>query len=150
MAGGEPAGADGDVGALGDGLEEALGLRDGSGEVGVREHDDVPPGVQDAGADAVAFAAVAGILHEVNFGGGEGEVADQACGLVGGTVVDDDDFSGPVVGAHGCDDRLERGQDAGALVVSGDNDAVFGVLRHSRALSASPAVDVAIKVEDSS
>ena len=40
-----------------DGVEEALGFVDGRGEIGVSEHDDLAQGVEQAGADAVAFAA---------------------------------------------------------------------------------------------
>ena len=64
----EPAGADGDVGAVVDGGEEALGFFDGRGEVGVGEHDDIAGGLEDAVADAVALAAVAGVLEEAEVG----------------------------------------------------------------------------------
>jgi len=47
-AGGEPAGADGDIGAVGNGLEEAFGFFDRGREVGVGEHDDIAEGVEDA------------------------------------------------------------------------------------------------------
>src|SRR5580692_6896090 len=51
----EPAGADGDVCAGGDGGEEAVGFLNGRGEIGVGEHDHFAEGVEDAVAHAVAF-----------------------------------------------------------------------------------------------
>ena len=59
----KPAGADGDVGAVGDGGEEAFGFFHGRGEIGVSEHDDLAEGLQQAVAHAVALAVVAGILE---------------------------------------------------------------------------------------
>jgi hypothetical protein len=127
----KPAGADGDVGAVGDGSEEAVGFFDGGGEVGVSEHHDIALGLQDAGADTVAFAPVAGVFNQADLRGMEGEVAYKLGGGVSGTVVDDDDFGGPFFLANAGYDGLKRGRNAGAFVVSRDDDAVFGIL-HSR------------------
>ena len=52
----EPAGANGDVGAAGNGGKQALGFFNGGGEIGVREHHDVALGLEDSRTDAVAFA----------------------------------------------------------------------------------------------
>ena len=58
----QPARADGDVGAAGDRREQALGFLDGRGEIGVGKHHDLAQRLQQSVANAVAFAAVAGIL----------------------------------------------------------------------------------------
>ena len=63
----EPAGANGDVRALANGVKEAFGLLDGRREVGVGEENHIAPRRQHSGAHAVAFAAVAGVLEQAQF-----------------------------------------------------------------------------------
>lgn len=91
----EPAGADSDVSARGDSVKEPLGLLHGRGEVGVSEHDDLTQRLQDAGADTVTLATVAGVLDEAKFGCGLGDLADDVRCVVGRAVIDDDDLSIP-------------------------------------------------------
>jgi hypothetical protein len=123
----EPAGADGDVGTGVDGGEEELGFLDGSGEVGVGEHDDVAGGLEETIADGVAFAAVAGIFDEVKARGAGHPLLDDGDGVVGGAVVDEEDFGIPVAGLDAVEDAGEGGLDAGALVVGRNNDAEPGM-----------------------
>ena len=51
----EPPRADGDIGAIGNGCKQAIGLIHGRGEIGVSEHHDFALGLQYPGADAVAL-----------------------------------------------------------------------------------------------
>ena len=60
-----------------DGGEQALGLVHGSGQVGIGKHDHLAESLKQAGADAVAFAAVAGVFEETDFRGGAGKVKDH-------------------------------------------------------------------------
>ncbi len=76
----EPAGADGDVGAVTNSGEEEFCLGDGSGEVGIGEHDDFALGFEQAVADAEAFAVIAGVFKESDFGVGLGEAKDLGGG----------------------------------------------------------------------
>ena len=119
----EPAGADGDVGAVVDCGDEALGFFDGGGEVGVGEHDDFAGGLEEAVADGVAFAAVAGILDEVEAGVRGHPLLDDGGGVIGGTVVDYEDVGVPGAGIHAAENAGEGGFDARALVIGGDDDA---------------------------
>jgi putative membrane protein len=63
----EPAGADGNVRSVGDGGKQPFRLLDGSREVGVGEQDHLAQGLEQAGAHAVALAAVARILDQPEF-----------------------------------------------------------------------------------
>ena len=123
----EPARADGDVGAVADGVEEALGFGHGRGEVRVGEHDDVAGAVEDAVADAVAFAAVDAVFEEANAGifGGEG-LNDGGC-RIGRTIVDDQDFGVPALFVEGAQDFREGAADAGAFVEGRNHDGVLRV-----------------------
>ncbi len=123
----QPAGADGDVGAGGDGGKQALGLLDGRGEIGVGEHHHFAEGVENAVAHAVALAAVAGILEQPDLGGVGGKGADHLGGLVARAVVDHDDLGGPAALADAGDDRLEGVADARGLVIGGNHDAVVRI-----------------------
>ena len=119
----EPAGADGYVGAVVDGFDEALGFFDGGGEVGVGEHDDVACGLEEAVADGVAFAAVAGVLDEMQAGvRGPPALDDGGC-AVGGAVVDYENFCVPGARCDAGEHAGECGFDARALVVRGNDDA---------------------------
>ena len=71
----QPARADGDVGAVGDGGKQALGLLDGRREVGVGEHDHLAERLQHAVAHAVALAAVAGIFKQPDLGRTAGQMS---------------------------------------------------------------------------
>ena len=100
----EPAGADGDVCAGGDGGEEAFGFFNGRGEIGVGEHDHFAEGVENAVAHTVALAVVAGILEEPDLGVVFCEGADDFGGLVAGAVVDHDDLGVPAALVDAGDD----------------------------------------------
>ena len=123
----EPAGADGYVGAVVDGGEEELGFFHGGGEVGVGEHDDVAGGLEEAVADGVALALVAGVLDEMEAGVTGHPILDNGDGFVRGAVVDEKDFGVPVAGFYAVEDAGEGGLDAGALVIRGNDDAEPGM-----------------------
>jgi len=78
-------------------------------------------------ADAVAFAAVAGILKEADLGSAGGEFADDAGGLVARAVVDHDNLSKPAAAADTSHYRLKGAQNARCLVVCRNNDAVLRI-----------------------
>ncbi len=122
----EPAGADGDVGAGVEGGEETLGFFDGRGEVGVSEHDDLARGLEEAVADGVAFAAVAVVVDEMEVGVSGHPALDDVGGVVGGAVVDDEDFGIPAALGDAGEYAIEGVLDPGALVVGGDHDAEAG------------------------
>lgn len=122
QVGAKPAGADGDVGAGGDGGEKFLRLGDRGGEIGVGEEADVAASVEHSVADAEAFAAVAGILDEKDLRVGLAVLADDFGGIVAGAVVDNEDFNVPVLQAGEVEKFVERGAEAGALVVGRDDD----------------------------
>lgn len=90
--------------------------------------------MQQAVAHAEPFAAVPRVLHEAHFGIGLSEARHQTGGLIGGTVVDDDNLGGPLVRANAGHYRLERSNDPGALVVRRDDDAVFRGAGHGPSL----------------
>ena len=117
-----PARADGDVGAVGDGGEEALGLFHGGGEVGVGEHDDVAGGLEQAVAHGVALAFVAGVLHQVEAGMLEHPALHDGGGVVLGAVVDDEYFGVPALLSDTGQNAIQRMLNAGAFVVSGNYD----------------------------
>ena len=125
----QPAGADGNVRALGDGGKQALGFVHGRGQVSVGEHDNFPKSLQQAGADAVTFAAVAGVVEDANLRGFAGEVEDDLAGGIGGTVVDDDHFCIPAMPANAADYLLKRRGDASALIEGRNDDAVVRIVR---------------------
>ena len=77
-----PARTDGNVGAVADGVEEALGFFHRGGEIGVGEHDDIAGGLQETVADRVAFAAVAWVLHQVKAGMLDHPALNDGCGVV--------------------------------------------------------------------
>ncbi len=93
----EPARADGDVGTFANGGEEQFGLFHGGRKIGIREHDDLPGGLQHAVAYAVSFAPVTGIVYEANDGVFGRELLDDGSGIVGGPVVDDENLSVPAM-----------------------------------------------------
>ena len=92
-----PAGTDGDIGAVVDGGDKALGLLHGGGQVGVGEHDDVASGLEETVSDGVAFPAVAGVLNEVQTGVVGHPMLDDGSGVVLGSVVDDEDLGVPAL-----------------------------------------------------
>ncbi len=124
-----PAGADGDVGAVFEGGDQALCLFHGGREVGVGEHDDVAGGLQEAVADGVAFALVAGILDEMEAWMDGHPALNDGGGVVLGPVVDDEDFGVPVALGDTGENTLESVLDAGAFVVRG-NDNTKLRMRH--------------------
>jgi len=126
----KPARADGYIRSLGDGGKQALGLVHGSGQVGVGKHDHFAKRLKEAGANAVAFSAVAGVIEDADFRGGAGKVEDHLAGGVGGAVVDDDDLGIPLVAANAADNVLKRRRDAGAFIEGRDDDAEVGVVGH--------------------
>ncbi len=75
----KPSRSDGDVGAFGDGGEEALRFFNRRGKIGVREQNNFTVSLEHAGSDAVALATIAGILKKPNL---------RVCGSKGA-----DDFS---------------------------------------------------------
>jgi len=119
----EPAGADSDVGAGIDCGDEALGFFDGGGEVGVGEHHNLSRSLEEAVADRVAFAAVAGILDEMKAGVRGHPLLDDGGGVVGGTVVDDEDVGVPGAGVYATEHAGEGCFDARSLVIGRDDDA---------------------------
>ena len=123
----KPAGADGDVGAGGDGGKEAVGFFDGRGEIGVSEHDDFAEGVENAVAHAVTLSMIAGVLEHADFRVFGGKGAYDLGGLVARAIVDHDNFGVPAAlmdaGEHG----LKSASDAGGFVIGGDDDAVLRI-----------------------
>ena len=73
----KPSRSDGDVSARGNGGKEALGFFNGRGEIGVSEHNDFTERLEHAGADAVTFATIAGILEQTNLRMRGGKGADH-------------------------------------------------------------------------
>lgn len=133
-AGGEPARADCNVGTGCNSRKKALCFVDGGGQVGVGEHDDVAQGMKNAVADGISFAAIAGILKHANFGSVTGNVLYEVGGVIGRTIVDDDDFGFPSIGSDACNDGLEGSGDARTLIKRGNHNTVFGILRHDSPL----------------
>jgi len=127
----KPAGADGDVSTLGNGVKEAFRLLDGRREVRIREHDHLSQGLEDAEAHTVALAAVGGVLDEANLGGMGGKGPHHGGRRVARSVVDHDNLRGPTALADAGDDRLKRRGNAGALIESRNHNAVLRILRHA-------------------
>ena len=65
----EPAGSDGDVGAVAMAAKRRSASSHGRGEVGVGEHDDLAEAVEDSVANAEALAAVGAVIEEADVGG---------------------------------------------------------------------------------
>jgi hypothetical protein len=83
------------------------------------------PRLEHPGAHAVALAAVAGVFNEPDLGRGLGKGAHHLGGRVGGAVVDHQDLGIPAAGANAAHHRPQRRQDAGALVVNRNHEAVL-------------------------
>jgi hypothetical protein len=123
----EPARADGDVGAAGDGGKKPVGFLDWSREIGIGKHDYLAERVKNAVAHAVTFAAIAGILEHADFGRILGEGTNDFSSVVVRTVVDHDNFGVPAALANAGDDGLKSAADAGGLVICRYDNAVLRV-----------------------
>jgi len=121
----QPAGADGDVRALLDGGKEVFSLLNGRREVGVGEQHHIAPRLEHPGAHAVAFAAVAGVFKQPDLGRILRKGAHHVGGRVGGAVVDYQNLGIPATCSNAAHHRGKRRQDAGALVVNRNHDAVL-------------------------
>src|SRR5690348_6303922 len=115
--GAQPARSDGDIGAGVQSSEKLRRLFDRRGQVGIAKEDDTATRVEHPVADTVSLAVVTGIFDQTQrrIFGGEG--LDDICGVVAGTVVDDDDFSVPALRTNVSENLLKRGTDASALVI---------------------------------
>src|SRR5580704_12487377 len=125
----QPARSDGDVGAVTQRLKKFGKLLDRRRQVGVAENDHPATRLQHAMAHAVTFAAVAGVFDQPQCGIAFCETAHDFSGIVDGAVVDNNyfDLGGPFLLRDVTEDFPERRTQAGALVVSGNDDAVGGV-----------------------
>ncbi len=89
-----------------------------------------PNELQNAITNGIALAAIAWIVDHSDFGRVLGNVLNEFGGIVGGPIVDDDDFRIPCIGTDAGDDRFKGCRDPRTLVKCGNHDAVFGILRH--------------------
>ena len=119
----QPARADGDVRALGDGLEQQLSLFDRGGKVRVGEHNDSTGGLQKAVPDREALATVGRIFEQKQLVMLFPPVLHDLGGPVGGAVVDDQDLRMPVSLAGAAKHAVQRLPKAFGLIVSGNDDA---------------------------
>jgi len=95
--------------------------------VGVQEEEQVAGGVGDAGV-AGGGEALVGLVDEADALGFEG--GGDGGGLIGGAVVDDEDFDGLVVLSEG---GFDGTRDVAFVVVSGHNDGDARGWRDGRA-----------------
>ncbi len=128
----KPAGTNGNVCASRNGGKKSLGLFHWRREVGIGEHHDFALGLQQPGAHAIPFAAVAGILDQPNLGCMFGKGPHQLRRGIAGAVVDNDHLRTPLVSPDAGHYRLKRRRNTSALVVGRDHDAICGIFRHSK------------------
>jgi hypothetical protein len=119
----EPARADGDVSTCVDGFDQTFGFFDGCREIGVGKHDDLACRLEKAVANGVAFAAVAGVLHEVELGVAGHPLLNDGGGVVRRAVVDYEDFSVPLARFDAFEHAGKCAFDAQALVIRRNDDA---------------------------
>lgn len=93
--GAEPARSDRDVGSGGDRVEQFGRLTDWRGEIGIGEQADIATRMQHTVANAETLTAIAGILHEQDLGMHLAVLADDLCGVVARSVIDDQNFDVP-------------------------------------------------------
>jgi len=99
-------------------------------EVGVHGDDEGVSGVIDAGGEGGGLAEVALEEDGANAGIGGGDVEDEAGGVVGAAVVDEDEFVGVAVALAGFGYTLVEGLDAARFIVGGGDDGEGGGGRH--------------------
>ena len=116
--------ADDDVrGALAGSRGERFEFIDGRGEIGIGEETPLSDGLEHAVPDGVAFAAIARIVKDADRGVGLRVGDGGRGGVVGGAVVDDEDFGEvPRVAAEEFRDSIECPGEAQFLIERGNDD----------------------------
>jgi hypothetical protein len=122
--GAQPAGSYGDVGPLMDSIEQFLRFGDRRGEVGVCKQTNITASVQHAVAHAISLATVSRVLHELNLRVGAGVFTNDRRSIVARAVVHHQDLGIPFLFSGVAEDFIERGANAAAFVVGGDDEAV--------------------------
>src|ERR1700722_859496 len=124
----QPARSYGDVGAATQRIEKFGKFLDRRGQIGIAENHHLATRLQHAMAHAVAFATVAGIFDQPQRRIFLREPAHDFGGIVARAIVDHDylDLGGPFLLRDVAQDFFQRRTQAGAFVVSRDDDAVGG------------------------
>lgn len=81
--------------------------------------------MEHAVADAESLAAIGDIGKQVDKRMLGRNGLNDGRGVIGGSVIDDNDFGAPAVGLHAVDDFVQGCLDAGLLIEGGNYDAVF-------------------------
>ncbi len=119
----EPARTDGDIRAVFECLEEALGLLNGGGQIGVGEHDDLAGGLQQTVTHGVTFAAIARVFHKRELRVHRSPAVYHRGGVIGRAVIHHQHLGIPAALPDAVQHAPERILNAHTFVIRGDDDA---------------------------
>src|SRR5690348_5952419 len=121
----QPARTDSHLGAIREGGEKLVGFLNGRGQVGVAEQQQVATGVQHAVADTIAFASISRVLEQANRAVPLRVTAYDGGCVVARAIIYNDHFRVPALLPDVVQHFIQRGGDALALIVGGNDDAVL-------------------------